>query len=613
MPVSTRLRHFWQINYLILFVILLLTGRESLGDHTALFMLAVAAGYALLFLLVPMALTWLAGRVPGRGRHCGWVAVTSMTMLILLLWLDAMIYTMYGFHLNGFVWNLIITPGGIESMGGGPSTYLSLVVLVAALFGGEAALWWFAGRERAARVTRRIPTGRWAVALLLTLMIGERMAYGISHYTAYRPVLRAAATVPFYMPTTFRSFANSLGFEQARRMELSAGTEGRLNYPLAPLAVAGDAPSPDILWLVAESLRGDMLTPEIMPNVWRFAEERGHRFTDHYSGGNGTRMGIFSMFYGLPGSYWFAFLDERQPPALVTELQRRNYQFGLYTSARFTYPEFDKTVWASIPQEAMTEDSRDDGWQRDRRNVDRLLGFLAETDPERPRFGFMFFESAHAPYTFAPDTVIRENYLKDFNYATASLEDDIGLIFNRYINAAHHVDQQIGRVLDELARSGRLDNTVVIITGDHGEEFMENGRWGHNSEFHHEQISTPLVVAGPGIARGVTHAPTSHVDIVPTLMPLLGVTNPAEDYSDGISLFAPQPGRYRLVASWDALGYVGTEYKVGLPLRAGGVFETAVLERDDDPVADADRVMAELQPALHMVLRDMAQFLRPRG
>lgn len=613
MRYDIRLRHFWRFNYLVLFIALLVIGRHGLAGMTAPFVLAVAAGYALLFLALPALVAWLARLVPGLRRHRHWAGATVMALLLLLLWADTMIYGMYGFHLNGFVWNLVITPGGIESLGGGASTWLALVVLAAMLFGLQALLWWAAGRERVAAATRWLPAGRVAVALLLTLMVGERLAYGISHYTAYRPVLRAASAMPFYQPTTFRSFADSLGFQQARAAGLSVDAEGRLHYPLAPLEVADDAPTPDVLWLVAESLRGDMLTPEIMPNVWRFAAERGHRFTNHYSGGNGTRMGIFSMFYGLPGSYWFAFLDERQPPLLVSELQRRNYRFGLYTSARFTYPEFDKTVWATIPREAMTEDSRGEGWERDRRNVDRLLDFFRDADRSRPLFGFMFFESAHAPYTFAPDTVIRDDYLKDFNYATADIAGSIGQIFNRYVNAAHHVDQQIGRLLDELERSGRLENTIVVITGDHGEEFMENGRWGHNSEFHHEQIFTPLVLAGPGIERGVTDAPTSHLDIVPTLMPLLGVTSPAGTYADGISLFSPQPGRYRLVASWDALGYIGPEYKVGLPLRAGGLRETAVLEVDDDPVADVERVMAELQPALRMVLADMAQFFRPRG
>lgn len=67
----------------------------------------------------------------------------------------------------------------------------------------------------------------------------------------------------------------------------------------------------------------------------------------------------------------------------------------------------------------------------------------------------------------------------------------IGALLNRYTNAAHWIDYQIGRVLDEIEAQGLLENTVVIVTDDHGEEFMEKGAWGHNSGFVEEQIHAP--------------------------------------------------------------------------------------------------------------------------
>ena len=67
----------------------------------------------------------------------------------------------------------------------------------------------------------------------------------------------------------------------------------------------------------------------------------------------------------------------------------------------------------------------------------------------------------------------------------------IDALLNRYTNAAHWIDYQIGRVLDEIEAQGLLENTVVIVTDDHGEEFMEKGAWGHNSGFVEEQIHAP--------------------------------------------------------------------------------------------------------------------------
>ena len=63
---------------------------------------------------------------------------------------------------------------------------------------------------------------------------------------------------------------------------------------------------------------------------------------------------------------------------------------------------------------------------------------------------YMFFESTHANYDFPPESAIAEPYLKDLNYITADFNAQIGEIKNRYINAAHHVDSQIGRVINHL-------------------------------------------------------------------------------------------------------------------------------------------------------------------
>ncbi|EKF76144.1 hypothetical protein A11A3_01580 [Alcanivorax hongdengensis A-11-3] len=596
---------FYTVNFFLLLLIVAYIARGSLSlqaPGAGLFLFAAGCGYALTYLLPVALVSLLAGRLLGAMAKMVFAVLLTAALVILLL-TDSQIYGMYGFHLNGFVWNLITTPGGIESMGGGDGANLTVALVCLAVVLIEAVL-------MALLRGRRLPGWRNLMILLVICMVGERLAYGLSHLQGYRPVLVAAQEIPFYQPTTFRGFAERIGVEIPREPKLSADHSGRLHYPLSPLQVADKAPSPNIVFLVCESLRWDMLTPEIMPNLWHFSQTYGQRFTHHYSGGNGTRMGIFSLFYGLPGNYWFSFLDERKPPVFIRELQRRGYHMGLYTSAEFSYPEFDKTVFASVPAADMVSDSAGQGWQRDRRNVKRLLEFLGQQDAHTPYFGFMFFESSHARYYFPPESIIRKEYLPELNYATMDLKEDMPGIFNRYINASHHLDQQLGRVLKQLEDSGALQNTIVVVTGDHGEEFMENGRWGHNSEFHNEQIHTPFVLAVPGEKPGVFDYPTSHLDLMPTLMPLLGVGNPAQDYAIGQSLHRASPDRYRLVASWDALAYVGPNYKVAMPLKAGGLSEMTVSTADDKPVADTGQVMAQLQARLVAVLEDLSRFFR---
>ena len=600
------LRAYFLSNLLILFVIQLFTGRAALSglpSEGGLFLLVAAAGYAALYVGLLAGLCRLIGLVVGHAIE-QMLAVALLSLLTILLLVDSQIYGMYGFHLNGFVWNLVTTPGGVESMGGSESTSMTVAAVclfVVALQVGLLLL----------MRSRSVPGLRYVVAVLVLCMVGERAVYGFSHLKGYRPVLMAAQSVPFYQPTTFRRVAEDFGVEMTRSTELQADVKGRLHYPQNPIQVAADAAKPNVMILVAESLRWDMLTPEIMPNLWRFAQQHGTRFTDHLSGGNGTRMGIFSLFYGLPGNYWFSILDERKAPVVMDQLQAEHYRLGLFTSANFSYPEFDRTVFVNVPKENMVSDDKEEGWKRDRRNVARLLDWLEANPAGQPFMGFMFFESAHARYYFPDESVIREDYLPELNYATMDLETDMAGIFNRYINASHHLDQQLGRVLTALEESGKLDDTVVVITGDHGEEFMENGRWGHNSEFHQQQIRVPLVVSVPGLAPAVVTRPTSHMDVMPTLLPLLGVTNPASDYAIGTSLFAEHRDQpYRLVASWDALAYVGGDYKVAMPLKAGGLSEMTISTADDQAPADEAAVLSQLSGALASVLKDISRFFR---
>jgi len=594
---------FFVINYCLLFLVTAcIAGPIFLPPAypaAVAFTLVAVAGYAGLYLLPSLLVSavlhrWLHPRV---GQ---WGAVGMVSITLCLLLLDSQIHGLYGFHLNGFVWNLLTTPGGIASMGGSDGTYLAVAGGGALVVGLQAVLMWL-GR-------RSVPVARWVVVVLVLCMIGERVGYGLSDLNGYQPVLVAARSIPFYQPATFAGVAGVFGYHRQRTPALKMAQGGRLHYPLRPLRRRASPPSPNVLFLVAESLRWDMLTPEIMPNLWRFAKQHGRRYEQHVSGGNGTRMGLFSLFYGLPGNYWFSFLNARRAPVLINEFQRRDYRLGLFTSARFSYPEFDRTVFASVPGEQLHSDDKGPGWRRDRRNVDRLLSFLDED--RTPFFGFLFFESPHARYYFPPESVIRPDYLAELNYATMDLERDMPAIFNRYVNAVHHLDQQLGRVLDYLAGSGRLDDTLVVITGDHGEEFMENGRWGHNSAFHQQQIRVPLVIGGAAVKTGVVRRPTSHLDVAPTVLEHLGVTSPVSDYAVGVPLDRAAEGRYRLAASWNAVAYLGPDYTISMPLTAGGLAERAVTRADDGPVADEDAVFAETRDHLARVLKDMSRFYR---
>ena len=129
------------------------------------------------------------------------------------------------------------------------------------------------------------------------------------------------------------------------------------------------------------------------------------------------------MFYGLYGNFWFPFLESMRGPVLFDVLKEQNYQWRFFSSQKLSYPEFDRTVFASIPLEDMQSYIKGQGWERDRKNVSDLLDYLKHRDRERPFISYMFFESPHARYYFPEESVIRKPYLDDFNYATMSFHD----------------------------------------------------------------------------------------------------------------------------------------------------------------------------------------------
>src|SRR5262249_12544676 len=179
------------------------------------------------------------------------------------------------------------------------------------------------------------------------------------------------------------------------------------------------------------------------------------------------------------------------------------------------------------------------GWRTVRHLLSVLIAFLAQRNRERPFFAFMFFESTHFRYYFPESSAIRTPYAEHLDIDELASERNVPLARARYVNAAHHLDQQLARILDELRGEGELDHTIVLLTGDHGAEFYEKGRRGHTSEFQEEQIRVPLVIRIPGDGAHEVSRLTSHVDLPATILPLLGVRNPAEDYSLGHDLRGP--------------------------------------------------------------------------
>src|SRR5690606_11579060 len=129
-----------------------------------------------------------------------------------------------------------------------------------------------------------------------------------------------------------------------------------------------------------------------------------------------------------------------------------------------------------------------------------------------------------------------------------------------------------------------LDNTIVIVTGDHGEEFMEKGRWGHNSTFSQEQIRVPLLIHLPESIGHVYEGMSSHLDLPATVLALLGVDIDSSTYSYGANLLAPDFNRdYTVISDWHGNTLVTPQVKL-IFSKKGASYANVATDLQDGPI-----------------------------
>jgi membrane-anchored protein YejM (alkaline phosphatase superfamily) len=162
---------------------------------------------------------WLRRRPATSGARLALAGVLiGLTgMVQVLLFADRVIHDMYGFHINGFVIDLVFSPGGIDSLGASRSTELTAALIVLALLALQAATWWWTTRQAEQASPHRRLRLRWVLLAILGFALGERLAYGYSAATNYQPILFASERYPFYVPTTFRKLAARLANPPGRR------------------------------------------------------------------------------------------------------------------------------------------------------------------------------------------------------------------------------------------------------------------------------------------------------------------------------------------------------------------------------------------------------------
>ena len=504
--------------------------------------------------------------------------------------LDSLVFAENRYHLNVLTFSLLE-----------PQTwaFLALYFVVALVIESMLAGWVW---QRTARpATRRI--GRYLAVGLAGCFVAAHLvhAWGSAHYDV--SVTAFTRYLPLYYPLRNPGLMARLGLiDRAGARERGVGAAldrpeaGELTYPLAPMRCDPRTPALNVLLVVIDAMRADALTPDVAPRLAGLA--RGAiEFERHYSGGNSSRAGMFSLFYAIPATYFDEFAGRARPPVLMDVIRQHGYQLGIFASSPiYRLVDLDRTAFAHVPNLRLETSSGEGSHGRDRVLTGEWIEWLARRDSARPFFGFLYYNAAvsvEPPPNYHPA-------IPPPTRASKALQSRN----EQYLAAVHYDDSLLGQVLDDLKRRKLLDRTIVIVTSDHGIEFDENrlGFKGHGTAYSEYQMRTPLVVRWPGRPPGKVTRRTSHNDIAPTLLTeLFRCANPPSDYASGSSLFSEAQWSWLVVASY-------REYAVVEPERVTVVFPAGYEVRVQDYQLARDQTPP--RGALRAAMLEMSRFYR---
>jgi len=427
------------------------------------------------------------------------LATAGMTLLLI----DSEVFTRFHLHLNPVVWELVINPDQNEMARDWQLMFISVpvILLIEMLF----ATWSW---QKLRSLTRRRHFAKPVAALFFVSFIATHVMYIWADANFYRPITMQRANLPLSYPMTARRFLEKHGLLDAQDYQRRLVEQGNpeavsVQYPLSELRYLDMGSGQNVLLITVDGLNYARYEKQ-MPQLASFAGQNVN-FTQHMSAGNNADNGYFGLFYGISPSYMDGVMSSRIPPALITALNHQGYQLGLFSSDGFSSPLNRQALLSdfSLPPAKS---------QSDAQTADQWIKWLSHDAQDDTRwFSWVSFNG------------------------TATFDIDTPGFARKYTRAAADVDAQIARVLDALRASGKMDNTVVVITAGRG---IPADQQDTTFDWSRSRLHVPLVVHWPGTpAQRITRL-TDHQDVMTTLMQrLLHVSTPANEYSQGQDLF----------------------------------------------------------------------------
>lgn len=311
---------------------------------------------------------------------------------------------------------------------------------------------------------------------------------------------------------------------------------------------------PNVLIVVIDALRPDHLgcygyARETSPTLDALAR-RGVLFADATSPSSYTRAAVPAIFASVHPAAHGVFSQGRQVEMLSDEyvtlaeaLKARGYRTAAFMPNPSLHRSFNFVQGFDLYDDdfPIGEGPAHEVYETARKIQDRALRWL-RNDRKKPFFAYLHYRDAHGPYVPPPPydrmfpTTGEGRPLTPAEIRSQPLDvrrprrfRDLDSYIGQYDGEIRYTDDRLAEFLATLKTEGFLDDTVLFVTADHGEAFLEHGTWTHGTDVHEEQTRVPLLLVLPEAkhAGRRVEAPVQTIDIYPTILALLGAEIPA--------------------------------------------------------------------------------------
>ncbi len=321
------------------------------------------------------------------------------------------------------------------------------------------------------------------------------------------------------------------------------------------------AKKPDIYLFVIESLREDYITEINTPELHRF-KQNNTSFDLALSNANATHVSWFSLFYSQYPLYWGKLNpgNWKKGSIPLQMLKQMGYTIHVSSSSRLGYYQMDHLIFGEecyLADSLYTLDDSDleESYQRDQMAMNKVLEKMGDTKNCSGRVFIVFLDASHLDYSWPKETgSIFVPFEEKINYFKAAVTNDsVERIRNRYRNSLYFIDSLFGEFFKKLDCCKGGKESIVVITGDHGEEFYEQGHLFHASDLSRQQTHVPLYYKLPESFSAYTKpSMTCHMDIFPTLLHCLTGVDSFEGILQGQSIFKEERWPYVIAARFNA-------------------------------------------------------------